>query len=121
MEIEINGTVYSLKFGIGLIKELNKKYHYDKNGLSLGVGMQQALSGIFSGDVETLIDLITLANKTENPRLARAELENAIDDGELDIEQVFDDVQAAVKESNATKFSAKKFLEKMDEEEKKQE
>mgnify|MGYP004702331013 CR=1 FL=1 len=121
MEIEINGTVYSLKFGIGLIKELNKKYHYDKNGLSLGVGMQQALSGVFSGDVETLIDLITLANKTEMPRLARAELENAIDDGELDIEKVFDDVQAAIKESNATKFSAKKFLEQMEKEEKKQE
>lgn len=121
MQIEFDDTAYTLKFGIGLIKELNKKYHIEKDGMSFGTGLQRALGGIYSGDIIALIELVSIANRTETPRFTQAALEKALDDGQIDVEKLFDDVMNAVKESNVTKFTAKKFQKKMDEEQKKQE
>lgn len=104
--IEMNGTAYPIKFGMGFLKKINgqKKIAVDgMPGTQQNVGLRYAYSQLMDGNVETLIDVILLANETEEPRLSRQTVEEFIDDDTVDIDRVFDDVTIFLSTSNATK------------------
>jgi hypothetical protein len=104
--IEMNGTAYPIKFGMGFLKKINgqKKIAVDgMPGTQQNVGLRYAYSQLMDGNVETLIDVILLANETEEPRLSRQTVEEFIDDATVDIDRVFDDVMDFLSTSNATK------------------
>ncbi len=106
MELTINGVVYEFKFGMGFMRELNKRVSAPVDGLkdiSRNIGLQYKLSGLFDGDVEDLVDILDVANKGCNPRVTKALLDSYIDDEETDIDALFDDVMGFLENANATK------------------
>ena len=109
MQLEFNGKVYEEKFGMGLMRELNKRYKIEKEGMSFAIDLQAVLSEIYAGNVVSLSELLTLANKTESDKFTQAQLDEAFENVEIDVEKTFDDVTDALKESNVTKFATKNF------------
>lgn len=113
-ELTINGTVYQFNFGMGFLRETNKKIGVPVDGLpdvKKNVGLQYTVAGIIDGDLEALIDALDVANKGYSPRVTRALLDAYIDDPDTDIDKLFEDVLDFLKNANATKRTAKMLLE----------
>ena len=101
---------YSFVFGFGFLKELNKQHTMASNGLTMRLGLENTLPNLINNDVETLIEVLKLANKTETPRVTEKDLIELIESTE-DIESLFTEVLGALKESNFTGMKTCKFLE----------
>lgn len=120
MELTINGQVYQFNFGIGFMREMNKKVSMSVDGVKdakKNIGLRYAVAGIMDGDVEALEDLLLVANKGQNPRATTEILDEYIDDSDTDIDQLFEDTMGFLKNANATKKCVQN-LEKTIEEEK---
>ena len=103
-ELTINGVVYQFKFGIGFVREINKKVsRKDDNGATQELGLQYAVAGLIDEDPIALVDILELANKNEKPRVTRAVLDAYIDEECEDISALFADVLAFFESANATK------------------
>ena len=101
---------YSFVFGFGFLKELNKQHTMASNGLTMRLGLENTLPNLINNDVETLIEVLKLANKTETPRASEKDLIEVIESTE-DIESLFAETLEALKESNFTGMKTRKFLE----------
>ena len=119
MELTINGQVYQFNFGMGFMREMNKKVSMPVDGVkdAKNIGLRYAVAGIMDGDVEALEDLLLVANKGQNPRATTEILDEYIDDPDTDINQLFEDTMGFLKNANATKKCVQN-LEKTIEEEK---
>ena len=82
---------YSFVFGFGFLKELNKQHTMASNGLTMRLGLENTLPNLINNDVETLIEVLKLANKTETPRASEKDLIELIESTE-DIESLFTEV-----------------------------
>ena len=100
---------YSFVFGFGFLKELNKQHTMASNGLTMRLGLENTLPNLINNDVETLLEVLKLANKTETPRVTEKDLIELIESTE-DIESLFTEVLGALKESNFTGMKTRKFL-----------
>lgn len=93
---------YSFKFGLGFLKEVNRRHKSSSNGVTINFGLENIVSNLLNEDVETLFDVLKLANKTESPKATDAELEELIGESE-DISALFDELIEAMEESNFTR------------------
>lgn len=110
---------YKFVFGFGFLKEINKKFSPIKAGsITIKIGMENVMSIIMSGDVEGLVELLKLANKTEKDITTEAEIAEFVADYE-DVDQLFDEVLDELKTSNFTKKKALEFLGNLEKQEKK--
>lgn len=120
-ELTIGGQVYQFKFGMGFMREINKKVSQAVDGApkdyKKNVGLNYAIAGIIDGDVEELVDVLIAANKGMQLRVTKELLDNFIDDECEDIDIVFEEVLNFLGKANATK-KAVANLQKMIEEEK---
>lgn len=122
-ELTMNGKVIPFKFGVGFLREINKTVQVPVDGApgtKNNIGLRVAIGKLYDGDVETLVQVLDLANKGQNPRVTVADIENYIDDEDTDIEKLFDDMMGFLKESNATRLTVKKLLEAIAEQEAKE-
>ena len=106
MELTINGTVYEFNFGMGFLREINKRVQTPVDGLKgvdKNIGLQFTVASIIDGDVEALVDALDIANKGMNPRLTRQALDAYIDDADTDIDGLFSMVIDFLLRANATK------------------
>ena len=106
MELTINGTVYEFNFGMGFLREINKRVQTPVDGLKgvdKNIGLQFTVASIIDGDVEALVDALDIANKGMNPRLTRQALDAYIDDADTDIDGLFTMVIDFLSKANATK------------------
>ena len=106
MELTINGTVYEFNFGMGFLREINKRVQTPVDGLKgvdKNIGLQFTVASIIDGDVEALVDALDIANKGMNPRLTRQALDAYIDDADTDIDGLFSMVIDFLSRANATK------------------
>ena len=106
MELTINGTVYEFNFGMGFLREINKRVQTPVDGLKgvdKNIGLQFTVASIIDGDVESLVDALDIANKGMNPRLTRQALDAYIDDADTDIDGLFSMVIDFLLRANATK------------------
>ena len=55
------------------------------------------------GDVESLVDILDVANKGHDPRVTKNLLDAYIDDERTDIDELFDKVMDFLSKANATK------------------
>lgn len=95
MELTIKEQVYQFNFGMGFLREMNRKVTVPVDGIKdvkRHIGLRYTVSGIMDGDVEALEELLVAANKDQNPRVTTALLDEYIDDPETDIDQLFEDV-----------------------------
>lgn len=123
LEITIDGVVYSFNFGMGFMREINKKVGTPVDGLpdvKKNIGLQYYVAGVLDFDVEALVDILDIANKGQNPRVTRALLDAYIDDPETDIDRLFEDVLDFLKSANATKKTVTNLLAAIEEQKNKQ-
>ena len=105
-ELTIHGVVYQFRFGMGFMREINKKVGTYVDGLpdvKKNMGLQYFVAGILDGDVEALIEVLSVANKGMNPRVTMDALDSYIDLEETDIDKLFEDVVDFLSRANATK------------------
>ena len=106
MELTINGNVYEFNFGMGFLREINKRVQTPVDGLKgvdKNIGLQFTVASIIDGDVEALVDALDIANKGMSPRLTRQALDAYIDDPDTDIDGLFSMVIDFLLKANATK------------------
>ena len=113
-ELTIKGEVYQFNFGMGFLREINKKISTPVDGLkdvNKNIGLQYIVASVIDGDPEALVDLLELANKGFSPRVSRNLLDSYIDDAETDIDDLFKTVIDFLKNANATKKAVETILE----------
>ena len=106
MELTINGNVYQFSFNIGFLRNINKTITVDVDGMDgvkRNVGLRYSVGLLLDGDVETLVDVLELANKGQSTRLTKKAIEDYIDNADTDVDEVFDSVIEGLKQANATK------------------
>ena len=118
-ELEINGQVYQFKFGMGFMREINKKLKTPIDGVkdaTQNIGLRMAIASVLDGDVEGLVDLLEVANKTETPRVTKNLLDEYIDNEDTDIDKLFEDVKDFLSRANATKKTYNALMQMVEEE-----
>lgn len=123
LELTINGTVFEFNFGMGFMREINKKVSTPVDGLkdvNKNIGLQYTVASVIDGDVEALVDLLDAANKGHSPRVTRALLDVYIDDESTDIDGLFESVIDFLKSANATKKTMAQLLEAVERQKAKQ-
>lgn len=113
-ELTINGVVYQFKFGMGFMREVNKRIGAPVDGLpdvKKNIGLQYYVAGVIDGDVEALVDVLDTANKGQSPRVTKALLDDYIDNECEDIDKLFESVVDFLKKANATKKTVATLLE----------
>lgn len=115
MTLTINGKEYNFKFGIGFVNEIDKTAMVNQNGAKFGIGLEVLMAKLKTWDVLALADALILANKTEDPKISRKELDEYIENTETDIEQLFEDVIEGLKQSNVTRNKVVRQLQEMEE------
>lgn len=113
-ELTIGGNVYQFKFGMGFMREVNKKISQAVDGapdVKKNVGLNYAVAGIIDGDVEELVNVLFAANQGMTPRCTKQLLDNYIDDECDDIDKLFEDVLDFLGQANATKKVVKNIQE----------
>lgn len=116
MELTINNTVYQFCFGMGFLREVNKKVSVTVNelgGVTKNVGLQYLVAGVADGEAESLVDLLDSANKGQTPRVTRDLLDRYVEDPDTDIDRLFSEVLDFLAKANATKKVVTAFLEKV--------
>lgn len=106
LELTIKDKVYQFNFGMGFLREINKVVKTPVEGvkgLEQYVGLRYKVGGLMDGDPEALVEVLEIANKGQTPRVTRALLDDLIDDGETDIDKLFEEVLDFLSKSNATK------------------
>lgn len=115
-EIVINGTAYTLNFGMGFMRDMDSEVQEtlpNSPGVKKKVGLSYAVAGLMDKELDTLENVLLKANKGCNPRLTQAILDEYIEDPDTDIEKVFDDVLGFLKSANATKITVKQLEERI--------
>jgi hypothetical protein len=105
-ELTIGGTVYQFKFGMGFLRDMNKKINIPVDGLpgvKENVGLRYAVGMLFANDIETLVEVLFAANKGFQPRITAEKLDAYIEDEVEDIDELFREVLDFLKSANATK------------------
>ena len=105
----MNLDKYNFVFGLGFLKEINKRYVIKHDGVEVKAGLETILPNLANSDVETLLEVLKIANQTEKEKASYAELERIITEAE-DIEGLFEEVLGALEESNFTAIKAKRFM-----------
>ncbi|CEN29137.1 tail assembly chaperone [Lactococcus piscium] len=106
MELTINNNVYQFSFNIGFLRNINKTITVDVDGMDgvkRNVGLRYSVGLLLDGDLETLVDVLELANKGQSTRLTKKAIEEFIDNTDTDVDEVFDGVIEGLKQANATK------------------
>ena len=118
-ELTIKDQVYQLNFGMGFLREINKKVvtHVEGNSnITQNIGLQFNVARILDGDLEALVDVIDLANKGQTPRVTRNILDAHIEDEDTDIDGLFEEVKGFLLRANATKKNTLEVMERTEKE-----
>lgn len=118
MELTIDGQVYQFNFGMGFLREANKTVSMPvegMNGMKKDVGARYLIAQVLDGEVDSLVDLLDIANKGQNPRVTKALLDSYIDDPETNIDELFEKTKDFLSKANATRKMMEKMQEAIDE------
>ena len=113
-ELTINDTVYPFRFGMGFLREINKRVEmtYDEDtGAKRNIGLYYTIIDLMDGVLETLEDVLLAANQGEQPRLQRTALDAYLEDENTDVDQLFADVLDFFERANCTKNTLTKVRE----------
>lgn len=117
LELTINEQVYEFNFNMGFMREINKRVGTPVDGLpdiKKNIGLQYYIAGILDGDVESLVELLDVANKAYKPRVTKTLLDAYIDDEGTDIDELFEKVMDFLSKANATKNTVRNLQEAID-------
>lgn len=107
-EIIIGEKSYQLNFGMGFVRDLNKRVSVPIEGLpgvTQNVGLYMTLLQVVDGSLEALEDVIFAANKGCNPRISSLSvLDSFFEDESTDIEEVRENILNFCRSANCTKL-----------------
>lgn len=117
MQLEINGKTYDFVFGYAFLKDVNEKYSTDVRGAKVRTGaLRMMLAGIFDEDIQTIAEVLKIANNTESPKISESELaEYVADNLENEQEGIADKVLNELKKSKFTKKKVNEMVGVMNE------
>lgn len=121
LELTINDTVYEFNFGMGFLREINKKVSTPVDGLQgvkKDIGLQYMIASVIDGDIDALVEILDVANKGRESRITRSLLDSYIEDENTDIDELFGKVIDFLKQSNATKKVAMNLLQAIENQQK---
>lgn len=101
-ELEINGQMIPFNFGMGFLREINRTVAAPVEGMQgvkQNIGLRYSAAKLLDHDVETLVDVLDLANKGCNPRITKSVLDAFIDNEDTNIEEVFEKTLGFFKDS----------------------
>lgn len=113
LELTINEQVYEFNFNMGFMREVNKLVGTPVDGLpniKKNIGLQYYIAGILDGDVESLVEVLDIANKGNTPRVTKHLLDAYIDDESTDLDALFESVKDFLSNANATKNTMNALL-----------
>lgn len=113
-ELTINGVVYKFAFNMGFLKDINGETVVPVDGapgVSSRAGLTYAVGNLLDGDIETLVHVLDLANRRQDPRLTTMALESYIDDPATDVDALFSQVIEGLKLANATRKATLNLIE----------
>lgn len=105
-ELEMNGQVVNLNFGMGFLREINRTLSAPVNGLNgvtQNIGLRYTVARLLDSDVEALVEVIDLANKGCEPRVTKSAIDLFIENEDTDIDEVFEKVLGFLEKANVTK------------------
>lgn len=117
LELTIKEKVYQFNFGMGFMREVNKKYQKPIDGVKdakENIGLQMMVAGLNARDAEFLVEVLYAANIGQTPRVSKELLDFHIDNECDDIDMLFESVMDFLKSANATKNVTNRFLEALE-------
>lgn len=120
-ELTIKDTVYEFNFGMGFLREINKKVSTPVDGLpgvKKDIGLQYMIASVIDGDIDSLVEILDVANKGREPRVTRSLLDTYIEDENTDVDELFGKVIDFLKQSNATRKVAMNLLQAIENQQK---
>lgn len=117
MQLEINGTTFEFRFGIGFMKEIQSRYK-EMASISVAIpnGFKYVVASMLDGHIEDLFDILYTANKTEKPRITEKALMEYLEDESTDIESLIQEVKSFLLQANASKSLMNQIMEALAEE-----
>lgn len=116
-ELDMGGKVLQLNFGMGFLRRINATASIPVDGMpgvKENVGLRYAVGNLYEGNVETLTEVLYIANEGCDPRVTKKEIDELIDDKETDIDAVFEEVLGFLKTSNSTKKATLSAIENVE-------
>lgn len=112
MQIRINGKDYELNFGIRWVLLMNQKHNITQNGLSQGMGINQAVASLSQYDPIGLSEILLNATWINKDRPTSADIDHYLDT-DADIKKLCDSILKEIETANATKAQVKNVLKAM--------
>lgn len=121
-ELTINEVVYQFKFGMGFMREINKRVTKPVDGTNKQqeMGLQYAVAGLIDEDPAELVEVLAIANKTEKNRISKNALDAFIEDEDTDVSAICAEVLDFLSRANATKKITVAVMEAVENEKRKQ-
>ena len=111
---EINGRIYSFKFGIGFVHDIDKQVIIKgEDGQQNKRGLVYALAGIMDQDPDKFIDCLLIGNKysSDETKLTRDQIVEWMESDEFDFEQECKELMDFFENANFTKRKVKDLQE----------
>ena len=112
MQIKINGKAYELNFGIRWVLLMNQKHNITQNGLSQGMGINQAVASLSQYDPIGLSEILLNATWINKDRPTSADIDHYLET-DADIKKLCDSILKEIETANATKAQVKNVLKAM--------
>ena len=112
MQIKINGKAYELNFGIRWVLLMNQKHNIAQNGLSQGMGINQAVASLSQYDPIGLSEILLNATWINKERPTSADIEHYLET-DADVKKLCDSILKEIETANATKAQVKNVLKAM--------
>lgn len=112
MQVKINGKDYELNFGIRWVLLMNQNHNITQNGLSQGMGINQAVASLSQYDPIGLSEILLNATWINKERPTSADIDHYLET-DADIKKLCDSILKEIETANATKAQVKNVLKAM--------
>ena len=112
MQVKINGKDYEWNFGIRWVLLMNQKHNVVLNGLSQGMGINQAVVALKQYDPVGMSEILLNATWINKDRPTSADIDHYLDT-DADIKKLCDGILKEIETANATKAQVKNVLKAM--------
>lgn len=112
MQIKINGKAYELNFGIRWVLLMNQEHNITQNGLSQGMGINQAVASLSQYDPIGLSEILLNATWINKECPTSADIDHYLET-DADVKKLCDSILKEIETANATKAQVKNVLKAM--------
>lgn len=110
-ELEINGKIYPLRFGMGFLRTIDKTVQRETGpGVTEDLGFRVKIAQLVDGSFTALEEVILIANQTEKPRLSLKELDEWMENEDTDLKELYEKVIGFLENSNVCKMQVSQLL-----------